>query len=91
MRFGRHRKRSEIKGTLHLDRWIAFHAARRTKLASLLSSRPKTPELREELQSWRKNLQTKRAWLQARLDHVKALDEVLEGLIDEGKPPQTDK
>jgi hypothetical protein len=66
-----------------LERWIVAQAERRSKLADMLSSKPLSPGRRSELHSWRQNLQTKKAWLQARLEHVDALEQLLNKTLED--------
>jgi len=84
MGLGRGRGGANFPRTLYLERWKATQSKRRAELAEVLSSKRMTPQLQEELQAWRQNLQTKGAWLQARLDHVRAVDQLLEGILEKG-------
>jgi len=53
----------------------------------MLSTRTITPKLQSELQAWRQNLVTKKSWLQARLEHVEAVDRLLEEVLKNANGP----
>ncbi len=81
MLHGSKRRRANSPVTGHLERWVKAQADRRGKLAELLATKPMTPGLKLKLESWSHNLDTKRAWLQARLEHLEATREILDSVI----------
>ena len=64
-----------------LARWKARSAKRRAQLAAQLSSITVGPQRKENLKIWLKNLQARRMWLEARLDHLKGTEEIVAGAL----------
>jgi len=81
MHLGSRRRRDNFPVTGHLERWITTQESRRGKLAELLATKTMTSGLKSKLQAWSLNLDTKRAWLQARLEHLEATKRILDTVI----------
>jgi len=40
------------------------------------------PQRKENVKIWLKNLQTRRMWLEARLEHIKGVEEIVNSVIE---------
>jgi hypothetical protein len=83
MQHGSRRRRANFPATGHLERWIDLQADRRGKLAELLATKTMTPGLRAKLKAWSLNLDTKKVWLQARLEHLEATKKILDNATND--------
>jgi len=68
---------------LHLlERWKTQANARRSALAEKLLSMPLSPERVEELELWSRNLATRKAWQEARLENMTGIESILRAAIE---------
>jgi len=65
-----------------LERWKARAAKRRAQIADPLQTISIGPEREGNLKLWLKNLETRRMWLEARLEHFKGVEEILKSRLD---------
>jgi hypothetical protein len=67
---------------IFLERWKARASSRRVKLMEELSNSPVGPSRQQRLKSWIENLATRELWLEARLEHVRAIRSILKAAVD---------
>jgi hypothetical protein len=64
-----------------MERWERAAAERRRRLQEVLAANPVNGRRTAELRAWQKNLGAKKAWLQARLDHIIEVEKLLESAL----------
>src|SRR5262249_8286711 len=62
---------------VYLSEWKNRARAREVKLAEALQGRQLGPPEIQKLQTWLQNLEARRLWLEARLEHIKAFESIL--------------
>lgn len=67
---------------MFLERWRTRAAVRRSQIAGQLGELELGPQRRENLKIWLKNLQTRRMWLEARLEHIKGVEDIVISAIE---------
>ena len=65
-----------------LERWKARAAKRRVQIADQLAGMTFGPQRKENLKIWHKNLQARRLWLEARLEHLKSVEDIVSSTIE---------
>jgi hypothetical protein len=65
-----------------LERWKARAAKRRAQIAEQLGGLAFGPQRKENLAIWLKNLRAKRMWLEARLEDVKGVEDIVAATIE---------
>jgi hypothetical protein len=75
-------------GRVFLERWARRASYRRAKLAGELLSAPINPERIEQLRMWLRNLESRKAWLEARLEHNLGLESILQAAIERQRSPK---
>jgi hypothetical protein len=65
-----------------LERWKSRAAKRRAQIADQLAGMTFGPQRKENLKIWHKNLQARRLWLEARLEHFKGVEDIVSSTIE---------
>jgi hypothetical protein len=65
-----------------LERWKARAAKRSAQIAEQLTNMTFGPQRIENLKLWQKNLKTRRMWLEARLEHLKSVEDIVTSIIE---------
>jgi hypothetical protein len=75
-------KGGAVNDLVFLGRWKARAAKRRVQIADELSAMTFGPQRKENLKIWLKNLQARRMWLEARLEHFKSVEDIVASVIE---------
>jgi hypothetical protein len=65
-----------------LERWKARAAKRSAQIAQQLADMTFGPQRLENLKLWHKNLKARRMWLEARLEHIKSVEDIVTSIIE---------
>jgi hypothetical protein len=79
--WGNKARKNQAVSTAFLERWERAAAKRRRRLEEIFAANPVNGKRAAELQAWQRNLGAKRAWLQARLDHIAEIEKLLENAL----------
>jgi hypothetical protein len=77
---------SANKKHVFLERWKARARARQKKLAKQLQAAPLSVQRIQNIKVWLENLEARRLWLEARLEHIKAVESIMAAAL-KPKPP----
>jgi hypothetical protein len=73
------------RGRIFLERWKARASSRRARFARELLGGPLSVQRIENLNVWLRNLESRKAWLEARLEHIVGVESILRAAI-QGQP-----
>ena len=65
-----------------LERWILRARHRRKQIADQLAAAPVGPQQKQRIKLWLQTLAAREAWLEARLEHLKATANILKSVVD---------
>jgi hypothetical protein len=70
------------RGHVFLDRWKTRASRRRAVLVEQLTALPVGPQKKQNLKLWLQNIEAREAWLEARLEHLRAIKNILKSAIE---------
>lgn len=69
-------------GRIFLKRWKSRASSRRAKLARELLAGSLSPKRIQDLTIWLRNLESRKAWLEARLEHNVGIESIVRAAIE---------